>query len=117
MSSSKPDYLSAFSFQAIPSAHDTLERDENGDYKCIGLIVQVAGRTIYHSGDAVPYEGLVERLSRWKIDAAILPINGRDPRRGVPGNFTAAEAVQLGKSISAGLRGTPHIFTSFMTVA
>ena len=92
-----------FTFQAIPSAHEILEMDQNGDYKCIGLIVQVANQTIYHSGDAVPYEGLVERLQEWHIDLAILPINGRDPARGVPGNFNAEEAASLGKAIQARL--------------
>lgn len=98
-----PITVSPFSFHAIPSAHETLEQDENGDHKYIGLIVQVGERTIYHSGDAIPYEGLVETLKRWKIDIAILPINGRDPTRGVAGNFTGQEAAELGKSMGAGL--------------
>jgi L-ascorbate metabolism protein UlaG (beta-lactamase superfamily) len=92
-----------FDIYAIPSAHEILERDENGDYKCIGLIVQVGGQTIYHSGDAIPYEGLVETLKHWRIDIAILPINGRDSSRGVPGNFTGQEAAELGKQINAGM--------------
>jgi L-ascorbate metabolism protein UlaG (beta-lactamase superfamily) len=99
----EPIEVNPFTFHAIPSAHETLEQDENGDHRFIGLIVQAAGRTIYHSGDCVPYSGLVERLGNWKIDLALLPINGRDPQRGVPGNFTAEEAVQLGKQIEAGL--------------
>ena len=74
-----PITVSPFSFYAIPSAHKTLEQDENGDHKYIGLIIQVGDRTIYHSGDAISYEGMVETLKRWKIDIAILPINGRDP--------------------------------------
>ncbi len=72
-------------------------------HKCISLIIQVGSWTIYHSGDAIPYDGLTERLKRWKIDIAILPINGRDPSRGVPGNFTGQEAAELGKEIGAGL--------------
>jgi L-ascorbate metabolism protein UlaG (beta-lactamase superfamily) len=59
--------------------------------------------TIYHSGDCVPYDGLVDRVRNRNIDIALLPINGRDPARGVAGNFSAAEAAQLGKRISAGL--------------
>ncbi len=98
-----PITLGPFAFQAIPSAHETLEQDAQGDYKCIGFIVQVAGQTIYHSGDAIPYDGLVERLDRWKINVALLPINGREPERGVLGNFTAQEAAGLGKAIHAGL--------------
>ena len=98
-----PLTVGSFTFRAIPSAHETLEVDENGDHKTIGYLITVAGQTIYHSGDACLYEGLVERLGVYKIDIALLPINGRDPRRGVAGNFTAAEAVQLGQAIQAGL--------------
>jgi L-ascorbate metabolism protein UlaG (beta-lactamase superfamily) len=92
-----------FTFHAIPSAHEALEQDEHGDYCYIGFLVQAGHWTIYHSGDCVPYEGLVDRLKNWKIDVALLPINGRDPARGVAGNFSAEEAAQLGKQIHAGL--------------
>lgn len=98
-----PITIAPFSFQAIPSAHETLEQDENGYHKYIGLIIQVGGRTLYHSGDAIPYDGLVETLKRWKIDIAILPINGRNPARRVAGNFTGQEAAELGKAIGARL--------------
>jgi len=92
-----------FTFHAVPSAHEGLEQDEHGEHRYIGLIVQTGKWTIYHSGDCVLYEGLVERLKNWKIDLALLPINGRDPGRGVAGNFSAQEAAQLGKRIGAGL--------------
>lgn len=92
-----------FSFQAIPSAHEALEQDSAGDHRYIGYIVQVGQWTIYHSGDCVLYDGLVERLNRWKLDIALLPINGRDPARGVAGNFSGEEAAQLGKEIGADL--------------
>ncbi len=96
-------HIEPFLFSAIPSAHESLEQDQNGDHRFIGLIIQVGKWTIYHSGDCVPYNGLVERLHDWNIDIALLPINGRDPARGVAGNFTAEEAAQLGKQIHAGL--------------
>jgi L-ascorbate metabolism protein UlaG (beta-lactamase superfamily) len=99
----EPVSVDPFTFNAIPSAHESLEQDEHGDHRFIGLIVQAGSRTIYHSGDCVLYEGLLERLSQWKIDIALLPINGRAPARGVAGNFTAQEAARLGKDISAGV--------------
>lgn len=93
--------IAPFTFHAIPSAHEQLETDENGDHRFIGYVVEVGGRVIYHSGDCCPYPGLVERLRRWRIDLALLPINGREASRRVAGNFSAAEAVQL--AIEAGL--------------
>ena len=95
--------LDSFVFHAIPSAHEMLEQDENGDHRFIGLIVQVGKWTMYHSGDCVPYDGLVDRLRNWEIDLALLPINGRDPARGVAGNFSGEEAAQLAKQINAGM--------------
>jgi L-ascorbate metabolism protein UlaG (beta-lactamase superfamily) len=95
--------IEPFTFQAIPSAHEALEQDELGNHRFIGFVIQAGKWTIYHSGDCVPYEGLVDRLKRWKIDLALLPINGRDPVRGVAGNFSSEEAVQLGKQIQASL--------------
>ena len=95
--------LGPFRLHTIPSAHETLETDENGDHKFVGYIIEVGGKTIYHSGDACPYPGLQERLRKWQIDLALLPINGRDPARGVAGNFTASEAVDLGRQIQARL--------------
>jgi L-ascorbate metabolism protein UlaG (beta-lactamase superfamily) len=100
---SSPLIVGPFAFQAIPSAHDELETDDQGDNKFIGLIIMVGGKTIYHSGDCITYEGLEKRLNQWKIDLALLPINGRDPSRGVPGNFDAKEAVELARKINAEL--------------
>jgi L-ascorbate metabolism protein UlaG (beta-lactamase superfamily) len=99
---SDPIKLGPFTFNALPSAHEALETDQNGDHKFVGYVVEVGGRIIYHSGDCCLYAGLVERLQQWQIDIALLPINGRDPARRVAGNFTAQEAAELGKGIGAG---------------
>jgi L-ascorbate metabolism protein UlaG (beta-lactamase superfamily) len=95
--------IGPFTFYAIPSAHETLEQDENGNYRCIGLVIQVGKWMIYHSGDCILYDGLADQLQQWKIDLALLPINGRDAARGVPGNFTIEEAAHLAREINAGL--------------
>lgn len=98
-----PLTIGAFSFEAIPSAHELLEQDENGDHRFIGLVIKIGKWSLYHSGDCVPYNELAQKLKRWKIDVALLPINGRDPGRVVAGNFNGAEAASLGKEIDAEL--------------
>ena len=103
-----PVHIGPFSLHAIPSAHESLETDENGDQKFIGYIIEVGRNFIYHSGDCCTYDGLGERLKQWHIDLALLPINGRDPARGVAGNFTGEEAAQLGVEIGAGLIAPCH---------
>ena len=57
--------------------------------------------TIYHSGDTVLYDGMVELLRPWKVDVALLPINGRAPERRVAGNLWGREAAWLAKEIGA----------------
>lgn len=90
-----PRTVSPFTFHAVPAAHEQLETDAHGHHHFIGLVIQCGPWTLYHSGDTIRYEGLTDRLRRWSIDAACLPINGRDPSRGVAGNLSGPEAVQL----------------------
>lgn len=83
---------------AIASAHETVERDDNGRCRYLGYLLRLPNVTLYHSGDCVPYDGLAERLAAASIDVALLPVNGRDAYRrdrGVPGNMTFDEAVTL----------------------
>lgn len=93
-----------FRFTGIAAAHETLEQDADGRHKFLGYVIEFGNRfTIYHSGDTILYDGLVERLQRFKIDVAILPINGNNPERGVAGNLNGVEAAQLAKAINAGI--------------
>ena len=87
----------------VASDHEELERDDRGRAKYLGYILQFGGWTIYHSGDTVRYEGMTEKLHPFKIDVALLPINGRAPERRVPGNLFGREAAQLAKDIEAKL--------------
>lgn len=93
-----PLEISGVRVTALPSAHETLEYDADGNSLFLGYIVEMAGIRIYHSGDCAPYSGLTDRLRELAIDVALLPVNGRDAYRaanGVPGNFSLDEAVQL----------------------
>ncbi len=84
-----------FRITAVPAAHEEVAPEYHG------YIVECGGWTIYHSGDTILYDGMVERLREFRIDAALLPINGRAPERRVAGNLNAGEAAQLGKDIGA----------------
>jgi L-ascorbate metabolism protein UlaG (beta-lactamase superfamily) len=86
---------------SIPSAHEALDYTPETGYPYLGYLIRFDGCTIYHAGDCVPYEGLMERLRPYNVTVALLPINGRDPSRGVPGNFDFAEAAQLAEEIGA----------------
>ena len=93
--------LSGIRFSGIASAHETVDRDERGRAKYLGYVIEFGGWTVYHSGDTVRYEGMTEKLRRFRIDVALLPINGRAPERRIPGNLFGREAAQLAKDIGA----------------
>ena len=95
--------ISGIKFSGVASAHETVERDEQGRARFMGYVLQFGRWTLYHSGDTVRYEGMAEKLRRFKIDVALLPINGRAPERRVPGNLTGREAAQLARDIDAKL--------------
>ena len=95
--------LSGIKFSGVASAHETLDRDEHGRARYLGYVLQFGGWSIYHSGDTVRYEGMSEKLRPFKIDVALLPINGRAPQRRIPGNLFGREAARLAKDIAAKL--------------
>ncbi len=90
--------VGSFELQAIASAHERLDCDVQGRHLYLGYIVRVGAWTLYHPGDCVPYSGLAEMLQPFAIDLAFMPINGRDPARGVAGNFDGREAAELAKA-------------------
>lgn len=92
-----------FTLTAVPAAHEQLEIDEQGRHRYLGYVAEFGEFAIYHSGDTILYEGMAEILRPFQVDLALLPINGRDPKRGVAGNLNAEEAAWLGKTIGAKL--------------
>jgi L-ascorbate metabolism protein UlaG (beta-lactamase superfamily) len=88
-------YDGFFTIRVVPAAHEVIERDEQGVLKCVGFVVTLGPWTIYHSGDTLVYDGMVERLRPFNVDVAILPINGK------VGNMGGADAARLAKEIGA----------------
>ncbi len=83
---------------ALRSKHDEFDYDIKLGYPYLSFIIQINSFTIYHAGDTIPFSGQQEALSRYKVDLAFLPINGRDvirQRLGLKGNFTFKEAADL----------------------
>lgn len=97
----------SFTLHAVPAAHNELETDDQGRHKYLGYVAEfeAGGKTcaVYHSGDTLRFDGMADRVGRWSIDLALLPINGNKPERRVAGNLFGDEAAQLAKDINAGL--------------
>lgn len=89
--------------RAVPAAHPTIERDIQGDLRCVGYVFQFNGRRIYHSGDTSVCDELLSTLSNLGgIDVAILPVNERNyyrEREGIIGNMTVREAFTMATDI------------------
>ncbi|MCG2462422.1 MBL fold metallo-hydrolase [Flavobacteriaceae bacterium F89] len=90
-----------FRFTGIPAKHNDLARDEDGNCKFMGYVIEFGPYRIYHSGDTLWFEGMEALLKPYRVDIAILPINGNDPSRKVAGNLNCKESANLGKAIDA----------------
>ena len=101
-----------FSFTAVPAAHEAIECDAAGRMLHLGYVVRCGPFAIYHAGDTIPYDGQAARVREAAgsngIDVALLPINGRAPERGVPGNLTGEEAAVLARDAGARLAVPMH---------
>ena len=93
--------IDGFTFHGIPAKHNEIERDEKGNCKYMGYVVEFGKNKVYHSGDTLWFDGMVELLKPFEVEVAILPINGNKPERKVAGNLDCKEAAELGKAIGA----------------
>ncbi len=93
--------IDEFTFHGIPAKHNEIERDEKGNCKFMGYVIEFGSYKIYHSGDTLWFDEMVKMLKPFAVDVAILPINGNKPERKVAGNLDCKEAAKLGKAIKA----------------
>jgi L-ascorbate metabolism protein UlaG (beta-lactamase superfamily) len=93
--------LDGFTFHGIPAKHNEIERDENGNCRFMGYVIEFGDYKMYHSGDTLWFTEMVSLLKPFTVDVALLPINGYDPARKVAGNLNCREAAELAKSIRA----------------
>ena len=90
-----------FRITGIPAAHNEIERDEKGQCKYLGYVFEFGPWTIYHSGDTLWRQEILDTLAPFDFDLMILPINGNQPERKVAGNLNAKEAIQLAKMMKS----------------
>lgn len=96
-------------FTALPSAHYGLEKNETtGEYTYLGFVIEVDGKVIYHAGDTILYDGMLESLKKISdhYEVCCLPANGRDAEReamGMIGNLHPEESLELAHQLKAGM--------------
>jgi L-ascorbate 6-phosphate lactonase len=116
---------------AVKASHEFFDETPEGFFPYLGYVLEGAGKTLYHAGDSVWWEGLQGRLAKWSYDVAFVPINGRDAKRykeGIIGNFTYQEAADLLGGLEVALSvpdhydmfdsnlGDPQAFTAYVNV-
>lgn len=98
--------------EAVPAIHGVTMEDAYGDGsslgdgpRFVGYLCNGGGVAVYHAGDTILTDGVVAGVAGRGVDAAFVPINGRDAereRRDIVGNADAREAVEL--ALAAGAR-------------
>jgi L-ascorbate metabolism protein UlaG (beta-lactamase superfamily) len=96
---------------AIAAQHEFFDVQAELGFPHLCFILECGGVTVFHAGDTLKYDGLSAKVSRWQIDVAFLPINGRDAvrfARKTIGNMTYQEAVDLAGDIQPRLTVPGH---------
>lgn len=101
-----------FGIRAVPAAHPFLERDGSGRHLYLGYVLTVGGWRIYHSGDTVWHDEVVDQATLASPHIALLPINGNIPERGVAGNFDGIEADRFARTLGVRM-AIPRHFEMF----
>jgi len=94
-------FKAPWEIKGVSAAHNEVERDELGRCRFLGFQVGFGEFSVYHSGDTLWHETLVEQLLDGRPDLAMLPINGNKPERRVAGNLNGMEAAALARAIGA----------------
>lgn len=82
----------------LKAKHESFDYSEDYGYPYLQYIIEVDGVVLYHAGDTLLYDGMQSELTKWDIDIAFVPINGRDAmrfRRNCMGCMTWQEAADL----------------------
>lgn len=103
---------------AVPARHAVSIEDgyslgdgEAGGPRFVGYVVELEGVTLYHAGDSLADERIVQAVGEFRPDIALVPINGRDPERegrGIVGNMSPDEAARTARDLAVTLAIPMH---------
>lgn len=91
----------------VATAHEEYCYDADGSSMTLGYVFGMGKLKLFHAGDTVVTHELIGELQKEQgLDAALVPINGRDIQRnarGIIGNMDSREAVWFGEAVQADL--------------
>lgn len=95
------------SVRPVATAHEEYRFDGGGCSETLGYVFRFGDLKLFHAGDTVVTYELIQALQKEQgLDAALVPINGRDIRRnaeGIIGNMGSREAAWFGEAVNADL--------------
>jgi L-ascorbate metabolism protein UlaG (beta-lactamase superfamily) len=94
------------SVRVVPAWHGLMPADgyTTGGGRFVGYVLSTPSLRLYHAGDTIATNELVEALDGLGIDVAFLPINGRThfrEQRDLVGNMDVRDAVELAARVGA----------------
>jgi len=102
----------AGSATVVPAVHGRTVADGYPDDPAfVGYVLELAGTSVYHAGDTIVTDTVVEALAPLRVDVALLPINGRTyyrERAGLVGNMGPRDAVALAAEAGASILVPVH---------
>jgi L-ascorbate 6-phosphate lactonase len=98
--------IRALRVEVVPAVHGVSMEDayNDGAGRFVGYVLRGTDFVLYHAGDTMATQALIEALEGKRIEIALLPINGRDYFRegqGIVGNLDCREAAHLARRIGA----------------
>lgn len=90
--------------RGVATAHETYETDENGCSKTMGYVFTCGNIRLFHAGDTVVTEELVEAIQKEPVNVLMIPINGADlerHKRNIIGNMNSRDAAYFAKAVNA----------------
>jgi L-ascorbate metabolism protein UlaG (beta-lactamase superfamily) len=92
-----------FRVTSVPAAHSIdyrLEWSSEHGHRWCGVIIEVEGIRLIHTGDTVDFDGYTDLVGR--VDVACVPINGRGREdKDITGNFEPFEAAAFCRTVGA----------------
>ena len=92
-----------FVLHTFAGQHEAYDRNDLG-YAYLGYHLAIDGFNLYHAGDTILFDELVDAVKQHPVDVAMLPINGREyqkHRAGIMGNMNFKEAAEFAVELGA----------------
>lgn len=92
----------AFRMHAVPAVHPTPAREANGEWVCVGYVIECNGVRFYHAGDTSPSQEIVGVVRPLGPTLGFLPVNERNyyrDRADIIGNMSVREALTFAEEL------------------